>query len=225
MGDSKDDGRDGDGTQSMIGGGPLSVIDQIEAFFQYHFIKRLLCEYLISKEYIAERKWLPRALPYMCTIAWINFNTWGMLSAVTPFAVEYSTVSTSGASSSENLSIAYQLAAVCLLCGDFSTTKFKLPFNKCLLLFTILVFVIYLAASDLTTIFHTSVAAPFIIIIYCCSRFVEAHLVTSTYRVIATDFSVEERVDASQAVGTADQFFTMLGAIVSTLIVSQISKC
>jgi len=201
----------------------------VSAAFHDCFVSGFLCKYVVPRASLLKHPWLANVLPYMMTIAWINFNTWGMLSAVYPFAVEYSTISRSGSevsqSSAENLSIALQVAAVCLVAGDFSTTKLRLPFDVCLTVFTFLVFVIYLAASDLVPgLFQTSAAAPLIIAIFCFGRFLEAHMVTTTYRVAGL-YPLEQREDVSQAIGAADQFFTVLGAVFSTVLVSQITKC
>ena len=168
--------------------------------------------------------WVPKVVPYMLTIGWINFNTWGMLSALMPFAVEYSTVASG--SSSENLAIAYEISAVCLLMGDYTTTLFKLPFDKAMGVFTVFSFVIYLAATGIMGfLFKTAVSAPFIIIIYCGGRYLEAHMVTSTYRVVATEFSIEDRESASQAVGACDQMSTVFGAVLSTVVVILTVDC
>lgn len=56
-------------------------------------------------------------------------------------------------------------------------------------------------------------------------RFFEAHLVTSAYRIIATDFLPEDRENAARAVGLTDQCSTTLGSIVSTVLVSRYASC
>jgi hypothetical protein len=68
-------------------------------------------------------------------------------------------------------------------------------------------------------------ASVALVAMFSLARFFEAHLVTSAYRVIATDFPPEERETAARAVGTADQFCTTFGTIVSTLMVSQFASC
>ncbi len=56
-------------------------------------------------------------------------------------------------------------------------------------------------------------------------RFFEAHLVTSAYRIIATDFLPEDRENAARAVGLTDQCSTTLGSIVSTVLVARYASC
>ena len=58
------------------------------------------------------------------TISFVDFNTWGLLSAFVPFA--YSTVSPPNRQE-EFLSYAYQVAGVSLLLGDASTWVGHLP--------------------------------------------------------------------------------------------------
>lgn len=209
-----------------------STTSWLSAAFHDGFVSGFLCRYVIPRAWLLRRPWLANVLPYMMTIAWINFNTWGMLSAVYPFAVQYSTISHSGGSggevsqnSAENLSIAFQVAAVCLVAGDFSTTKLRLPFDICLCVFTTFVLVIYLAATNLVpSLFQTPAAAPLIVSIFCLGRFLEAHMVTTTYRVAGL-YPLEQREEVSMAIGAADQLFTVIGAIFSTILVSEISSC
>lgn len=172
------------------------------------------------------KDWLPRVIPLMFTIAWVNFNTWGMLSALMPFAVHFATMPNVTISETEKLSIAYQVAALCLVVGDYSTTKIKLPIDLCVMLFTVLVFIIYFCASDVVpNSFQAPGAAGFIVAIYCISRLIEAHVVTTLYRTVATEIAVKDRENAAQAVGTADQVSTVTGAIISTILVSTVSSC
>lgn len=166
--------------------------------------------------------WMPTVRPYMLVVGFVNFNTWGMLSALTPFAIDHATVD--GSSGSYNLAIAYELAAVCLVLGDYSTTRVQLRFDVLLVLFSIFTVVIYLAAAG-TPGFRTPESAPLLIILYCTSRFMEAHLVTSTYRTIAHTLSADDREPASKAIGIVDQVSTVTGAVLSTLLVSFVSKC
>jgi hypothetical protein len=67
---------------------------------------------------------------------------------------------------------------------------------------------------------------PFVLVICMFGiRFLDAHLLTSIYRALATDFDVEDRGDVTRAVGVVDQTCTTLGAIISTLIVLELTEC
>jgi hypothetical protein len=156
----------------------------------------------------------------MMTVGWVNFNTWGIIVAMMPFAIS----AVSAGNGSQNLAIAYELGAVLLVCGDMSTTLFRMPMFMGLLMFTSFCFTIYLAALGLPG-FQTAAAAPILILIFSVERFIEAHLVTSAYRAIATEFPIEHRQAASRAVGICDQVSTTVGAILSTLVVSLLFSC
>lgn len=68
---------------------------------------------LVRDKWHEEMPWLRRTVPYMLTVGWVNFNTWGMVTALLPFAM--SNISSGGGSS--NLAIAYEVAAVLLVLG------------------------------------------------------------------------------------------------------------
>ena len=160
-------------------------------------------------------------IPYMLSVGWVSFNTWGMLSAVTPFAMEYASRSHSG---SFHLALAYELAAIGLVAGDFSTAVFKLHFRFILPIFTIFACTIYLAALKAPG-FAYEATAPLLIITFSLGRFLEAHIVTSSYRFIATSVPLKHREIASRCVGVAEQVSTVLGVILSTVLVSQLAEC
>lgn len=160
--------------------------------------------------------WIIQALPYLMIVAWVNFNTWGWMTALLPFAMEYSA---HNGSSSGNLAIAYQIGAFCLLMGDLSTAVFSLPIKKSLFIFTGFTFTVYTAALKASS-FDTAAAAPILIVLFGIARFIEAHLITLTYRTIATQFAPEYREEASRVVGMCDQISTTIGAILSTIAVN-----
>eukprot|EP01034_Spumella_vulgaris_P027255 gene27255-33947_t len=166
------------------------------------------------------RPWLRATVPYMMTVGWVNFNTWGIIVAIMPFAIS----AVSPGNGSYNLAIAYELGAVLLVCGDMSTTLFRMPMFGGIVAFTAFCFTIYIAALG-TPGYNTAAAAPILILIFSVERFIEAHLVTSAYRAIATEFPIADRQAASRAVGICDQVSTTVGAILSTLVVSLLFKC
>jgi hypothetical protein len=164
--------------------------------------------------------WLRVTLPYLMTVAWIDFNTWGMLSAVGPFAM----FNTSYGGGALNLAIAYELGSFSLFFGDFSTIYFRLPFFYSLIIFTSFAFTLYVYASFNTIGFDRS-TAPILIAIWTIGRYLEAHMLTSCYRAVAVEVPFEHRESAARAVGLFDQIFTTVGAILSTTLVSTLVKC
>jgi len=170
----------------------------------------------IKKKY----PWLPRTMPYMFSVAWVDFNNWGVLTAALPFAV----ADASTGAGAGNLAIAFEIGALCLVLGDASTTLWKVPFRYSMFFFTVSCLVIYIAAFGVSG-FQSSAGAPFLIILYCVTQYFEAHTLTSSYRACAIRFPKEFREDASRAVGISDQIATTLGAVVSTIIISQLGNC
>lgn len=164
--------------------------------------------------------WLRRTVPYMMVVGWVNFNTWGILSAMIPFAV----ANAYNSNGSGNLGIAYQVGSVLLVLGDLSTTLFKLNLLKGTIVFTILSIVIYIAAMN-TPGFHSAASGPIIIVLFAIVRFIESHLVTVSLRAIATDFPLVHREQASRAVGISNQVCTTIGAVLSTLVVYSLFSC
>lgn len=175
---------------------------------------------LCADQRSASMPWLRQTLPYMFMVGWVDFNTWGMLSALTPFAM--ANVSANGGA--ENLATAFQLGTVCLVLGDLSTTQFKLPFARCLLAFTVLAFIVYMCAAGVIRSPGGS-AAPVVIVVFATGRLLEAHLLTSAYREIAGAVAVEHREAAARAMGCTDQVMTTLGTILSTVLVSRYATC
>lgn len=164
--------------------------------------------------------WLTGTLPYMLAVGWIDFNTWGMLSALMPFAM--ANVSTDGGA--ERLATAYEVGAVCLIAGDFSTTLCRLPYAPCLILFSGCAFYVYACAGGLIHDRHP-LHGQLLIAMFSLGRFLEAHMLTTAYRAVASELSPEHREAGAMAVGLTDQLMTTMGTLVSTLLVSQLVKC
>ena len=165
--------------------------------------------------------WIHYTLPYALSIGFVNFNTWGMLSALTPFAMHHAAV---GVSDSFLLALCYEIGCFTLVAGDVSTAIVKLPFKIILPVFGVFSLVIYLAAFKCPG-FDTPSSGPILVVLFCIGRFMEAHIVTECFRAIATHVPKKHREDASRALGIADQVSTVLGVVSSTVLVSQFSHC
>lgn len=171
--------------------------------------------------YMWKRPWFQFTLPYALSLGWVNFNTWGMLSAVTPFAMHHA-----AANVSEYLllALAYELGSFTLVLGDLSTMYCKISFKVALTVFTVFTFLIYLAALNVEG-FHSPTSGPVLVIIFSVGRFLEAHVVTSCFRAIASNLPAGQREDASRTLGLVDQVSTALGVIASTIFVTQLVDC
>ena len=164
--------------------------------------------------------WLPSVLPYCLCVGLVNFNAWGFLSSVTPFAF----ASSSAGLGSENLATAYELGSFALVLGDLSTTRFHLPFHIALGFFLFLAAVIYAAALGAPSL-HTPAAGPVLIAAFSLSRFLEAHIVTAAYRCVAATLGPAEREHGARAIGIVDLASTTLGSISSTLLINSVVRC
>jgi len=175
---------------------------------------------IISNDMHRQYPWLRRAVPYMLVVGWINFNTWGILSAMIPFSIS----NAYNSNGSGKLGIALQVGAVLLVLGDLSTTLFQLKLLHGVLVFTIFCMVLYIAALNAPG-FHSNASGPIVIILFAIVRFVESHLVTVSLRAIATDFPLVHRETASRTLGIANQICTTLGAVCSTIVVYFLFSC
>eukprot|EP00602_Paraphysomonas_sp_CaronLab_P002454 CAMPEP_0185036936 /NCGR_PEP_ID=MMETSP1103-20130426/30680_1 /TAXON_ID=36769 /ORGANISM="Paraphysomonas bandaiensis, Strain Caron Lab Isolate" /LENGTH=320 /DNA_ID=CAMNT_0027574705 /DNA_START=454 /DNA_END=1416 /DNA_ORIENTATION=- len=189
--------------------------DEEEASDRYHESDAFLC---VNTKAVP---WFNFTLPYALSIGFVNFNTWGMLSAVTPFAMHHAA---RGVSGSFLLALCYEIGCFTLVAGDISTAFVKFPFKICLPVFGALSLAIYLAALNMDG-FHTIYSGPFLVVAFCVGRFIEAHILTESFRIIATHVPRIHREDASRMLGIADQISTVLGVVTSTVLVSQLARC
>jgi len=175
-----------------------------------------------NSKYKLKNSFFIKILPICLAVGYVNFNTWGMVTALSPFA--FKNVTKNQESASIYLSLAYQLSSVLLVCGDLSTTLFHIPIIVGLLFFTFFTGTIYLVAMNIS-FFHSPYTAPMLVICFSFGRFFEASLVTTMYRKVATDYSPSERENASRAVGLTDQISTTIGTVISTILVSRYGNC
>jgi hypothetical protein len=171
--------------------------------------------------YMWNKPWFKFTLPYALSIGWVNYNTWGMLSAITPFALDYAAVNVS---KFLLLALAYEIGAFALVLGDLSTMFVRLPFNVSLFTFTVASFSIYLAALNLEG-FHTPASGPILVVCFSVGRFYEAHILTSSFRAIANNLPHGQRDEASRMLGLFDQISTTLGIITSTVLITLLVDC
>lgn len=161
--------------------------------------------------------WLPFILPYVLSVAFVDFNTWGLLSSFLPFTF-YETSKYGGAL---YLSIAYEAGAVALVLGNLSTIYFKIPFHFAIPLFALCAILLYLAAGGV----FAQTAAPGMVVAFCICRFLEAHIITTVYRVIASQVKPEYKETAAMTLGVVDQIIQTFGTILGISLVRQYGNC
>eukprot|EP01041_Mallomonas_annulata_P010632 gene10632-22197_t len=127
-------------------------------------------------------------------IGWTNFNCWGIQPAVIPFAIRSISQTHENELLSPGISflgLAYSCAGLSLVLGDISTIYIQLPLIISMFLFTMCAFTIYSMAIG-------------------CGRFLEAHIVTSIFRNIASCTNISQKMKeyASRAVGISDMICT-----------------
>lgn len=169
---------------------------------------------------IDEEKWLPKVLPLMLTVAWTEVNTWAVISVVAPFA--FANATTDGGAM--YLAVAYEAGAVAQLAADVATIWIKLPFRPLVFVFTALSFLFYAASAGSKGLESPAAAAGMSFVFIFC-RFIDEFIVTSTYRIIATEFPLDQKEAAARAVGACDMISQMFIGILSTVIVAIYASC
>jgi len=156
----------------------------------------------------------------MLSVSWVDFNTWGLLSAVTPFA--FANVTSDGGA--KFLAVAYELGSIALVVGSLSTIYFRLRFSVAVAVFSAFALTIYAAAMG-TRGFSSSAAAPMLVVVFTGSRFLEAHILTAAYRGIASEVEGRHRETAARTVSLCDLAIQTLGTSISTIVVSKYAHC
>jgi uncharacterized protein YqgC (DUF456 family) len=171
--------------------------------------------------YMWSKPWFKYTLPYALSIGWVNYNTWGMLSAIAPFSFDFAAVDVS---EYLLLALAYEIGAFALVLGDFSTIYIRLSFKVILPIFTVCSFMVYLAALH-TEGFSTPASGPALVVCFSVGRFIEAHVLTSSFRAIADNLPQGQRDEASRMLGLFDQISSTLGIITSTTLITLLIDC
>jgi hypothetical protein len=174
----------------------------------------------IPSLYTDRSPWVRKVAPLCAVMGFVNMNTWGIVTAVAPFA--FKNVSTD--SGAALLGRAYELGAVCLMLGDLSTARLRLPVHWAVMSFALLTSIIYIAAVP-SPFLSFPAAGPLLVTSFALSRFFEAHLVTGMYRIIASDFHPRDRENAARIVGVVDLVSTTIGSITSSVLVARYASC
>lgn len=164
--------------------------------------------------------WVRKVAPLCAVMGFVNMNTWGIVTAVAPFA--FKNVSTG--SGAGLLGRAYELGAVCLMLGDLSTALIRLPVKWSVMCFALLTCMIYIAAVP-SPLLSFPAAGPLLVSSFALGRFFEAHLVTGMYRIIASEFHPKDREKAARIVGVVDLVSTTIGSVTSSLLVARYASC
>lgn len=172
-------------------------------------------------QYMWTEPWFNYTLPYALSIGWVNYNTWGMLSAIAPFSFDFAAVDVS---EYLLLALAYEIGAFALVLGDFSTIYIRLPFKIILPIFTVCSFMVYMAALHVDG-FSTPASGPLLVVCFSLGRFIEAHVLTSSFRAIAGNLPPGQRDGASKMLGLFDQISSTLGIITSTTLITLLIDC
>ncbi len=128
------------------------------------------------------------------------------------------------------LATAYQVGSVALIFGDMSTTITTFNIRYALIFYTACAVFIYVVSSYINSDnsnsnLHSKTMSVLLIIVFAMNRFIEAHLITAIYRLIAKKFSKGIRENASRSIGISDQSSTIFGAIIAVSVVSTSLKC
>lgn len=203
--------------------GSLLPSNEVPQVSMKHVVsKGLVCIDLEESDLKLERtvSFLPQQFFLLLTVVWVDFNNWGFMSNLLPFAM--TRVSSSEQEGSMLLAYALQLSSLCLVLGDLSTYLFKLPIPLCLFIFTCIAFAIYSAALGLEIFQGYGIL---IVLLFGSGRFIEAHLTTSVFNHISSSFPEDMKEDAIRFVGLADMIAVTLGVTISSFIVDSYFPC
>ena len=128
------------------------------------------------------------------------------------------------------LATAYQVGSIALILGDVSTTITTFNIRYALTTYTACAMFIYVASSyansdNSNSDLHSNSLSVLLIIVFATNRFIEAHLITAIYRLVAGTFSKSTRENASRSIGISDQSSTIFGAIIAVSVVTTSLKC
>ena len=227
--DDEDRNRDKNGHVHVHGSGTTTAQRHHASSSFEQFLSQILLLFISNPS-----PWMHQVAPLCAVIGFVNMNTWGILTAVAPFAFK-NVGSSSGSGSNDGamlLGYAYEFAAICLMFGDLSTAVLHLPTRWAILFFTVLTSAVYVAAlpssasafSDSSSTL-SAVGPSFLILSYSLGRFFEAHIVTSTYRKIASEFHPSHRESAARVVGAVDMISTTMGSITSSILIATYASC
>ena len=193
--------------------------DKTPLDFIARYVANLIVKNILEGRLSPEKlPWAQYLIPYMLTVGILNFISRGIIPGILPLSLDNTT---SGGNGSFNLSVAYQVEAFFFLFGDLSTAKITFPFSYGLILFLIFSFVIFIVGVDSSNdTYKNNAAGPVIIILFSFSRFIEAHMITMTFRIIATRIPSHLREEAARAVALTDQIAFTLGSIILSILIS-----
>lgn len=167
----------------------------------------------ISKE---DLQWMKKALPYALALGLCDFCVFGIGNSSAPFSFN----NIAGTSSGVFLSISIEVGSILLFIGDITTSWFRLP-----MWFTLpIMFIITLI--DILTAFNIIYLSPYALVVFCgMNSFIEAHILTTVYRCVATEFPQSCNQKVARLIGFTDGFLNTLGAILSFLVVISLAPC
>lgn len=162
--------------------------------------------------------WLPQVLPYILSVGYIDMNTWGVLSSIIPLAMRNSSLN----DGSYLLALSYEIGGMALVLGDFSTIFISIPIPVCLCVFTLSCSILYIAAASSTGF---EGIGPFLVFLFALCRFLEAHVITSSFRKVATVVSRNYVEVAARTLGLYDQIVQTLTTVIVISIISVYVTC
>lgn len=189
---------------------PLDVIEiiesnQVEAKTKFSLISSLTSD------------WFLKALPYFLVLAWIDLNLWSPLSSFLPYVFLYCRDSNS-LNSALYLSIAFQAASFASVLGAIVTTWVDLSFTLLNTIFTGMVIVLYIGATNVSSTLDTNASGIIMIILFCGTSFIEAYTTTQALRIAGTEFKIQDREAVGNLLGLANPWFSLIGSAVSFIV-------
>jgi hypothetical protein len=175
----------------------------------------------------ARKTSLQQAWPLISLLGWANFNCFGLVPAILPFAAKHtdSNTDSSAGAGSECLQYALLLGSIALSFGSVAAmiAKCRRVFSLSLV-YTLCTGLIYCAAFDFPRTFWSKpLGAPLLVATNCMCKFLESYLVTMIYILISERFPTE-RISISRAAGFFDRAATTVGTLCSIGLLKALSS-
>ena len=152
-------------------------------------------------------------------VCWLDFNNWGLIQAMYPFAFDNNTNSMEEASILQSYANEFSSPAVVL--GGCSTYLYRLPVALCIFVFTGLIMTIYLSAF-----YPWFMGNAWVLVMFAClCTFMTAHIQTLVFNIISEEFPVHLRIESVKWVGLTSVLAVFLGGLVSIFITEYYFHC
>ena len=166
-----------------------------------------------------ERDFDAELMIYTLCSCWLDFNNWGLIQSLYPFAFSNNTYSLE--ESSIYQSYTNNIGSLAVLLGGLSAYFIRIPLHFTMSVFTIMLFVIYIAAY---IPFLKGEAWVLVLFADLC-MFITIHVQCVIFNIISEEFPASRRVDDVKWIGISTSFAVVAGSILGIIITEFFFHC